>query len=83
MELDFGQAVDCYCWIYIKIGAWHARVAPDKFKVIQGENHLTLYPFNGVNSSEQSSEEFTPNAVEHFITKEVACVLSINTAFDI
>jgi hypothetical protein len=42
---DLNSAAECNCSICTKKGALHHRVPPERFKLVAGEDALTLYQF--------------------------------------
>lgn len=46
IEADLSQVLDCNCSICQKKGALHHRIGQNQFKLISGEDQLTLYQFN-------------------------------------
>jgi len=43
IETDLTKATECNCSICTRKGALHHRVSPDQFKLISGQESLTLY----------------------------------------
>lgn len=40
------EVSDCNCSICMKSGYWHLTVPRERFRLLQGEEHLTAYQFN-------------------------------------
>lgn len=45
IETDLTKATECNCTICTRKGALHHRVPPDRFKLLSGQESLTLYQF--------------------------------------
>ena len=43
IETDLTKATDCNCSICTRKGALHHRVSPERFKLLSGQDCLTLY----------------------------------------
>lgn len=46
LEARLDKLVSCNCSICTKKGALHHRVTPERFKLLEGEQHLQLYQFD-------------------------------------
>lgn len=46
IETELNTAIKCNCSICKKKGALHHRVPPERFKLLSGEESLTLYQFD-------------------------------------
>lgn len=46
IQADINYVMECNCSICYKKGALYHRVSPDQFKLLSGEDALTLYQFN-------------------------------------
>lgn len=46
VELEIGRPIDCNCSICLKKGSLLSFAPVNKFRLVQGEDHLTDYQFN-------------------------------------
>lgn len=46
IKTDLTKAIDCNCSICTKKGALHHRISPENFKLIAGQDALSLYQFD-------------------------------------
>lgn len=46
IKTDLTKAINCNCSICTKKGALHHRVAPENFKLVSGQEALSLYQFD-------------------------------------
>jgi hypothetical protein len=45
IQTDLTRGIDCNCSICTKKGALHHRVPPERFRLVSGQDALTLYQF--------------------------------------